>query len=55
MLVKHSFGCGLSSARVSVLCGFSWFQQIWVGILKRDVDDLTDFFKSGGGSMDVVR
>ena len=32
------------------------FQNIWIGILGTDeVDGATDFFKSGAGSMDVVR
>lgn len=30
-------------------------QNIWKGILNTDVDDSTDFFKAGAGSMDVVR
>lgn len=27
----------------------------WKGILNREISDETDFFKSGAGSMDVVR
>ena len=27
----------------------------WGGILNKDITDETDFFKSGAGSMDVVR
>ncbi|XP_052084135.1 cytosolic 10-formyltetrahydrofolate dehydrogenase-like isoform X1 [Mytilus californianus] len=30
-------------------------KDIWKGILNTDVDETTDFFKSGAGSMDVVR
>ncbi|XP_011633536.1 cytosolic 10-formyltetrahydrofolate dehydrogenase isoform X2 [Pogonomyrmex barbatus] len=30
-------------------------RQIWTDILRIDIDDDTDFFASGGGSMDVVR
>ncbi|XP_012059561.1 PREDICTED: cytosolic 10-formyltetrahydrofolate dehydrogenase [Atta cephalotes] len=30
-------------------------RQIWTDILRIDVDEDTDFFASGGGSMDVVR
>ncbi|CAK9818162.1 Cytosolic 10-formyltetrahydrofolate dehydrogenase [Anthophora plagiata] len=30
-------------------------KHIWTGILNIDVDEETDFFASGGGSMDVVR
>lgn len=30
-------------------------RKIWADILRLDVDDDTDFFASGGGSMDVVR
>ncbi|XP_017791138.1 PREDICTED: cytosolic 10-formyltetrahydrofolate dehydrogenase [Habropoda laboriosa] len=30
-------------------------KHIWMGILNIDVDEETDFFASGGGSMDVVR
>jgi len=29
--------------------------NVWKGILNVDVDGATDFFKSGAGSMDVVR
>lgn len=29
--------------------------SIWKSILSLDVDDSTDFFASGAGSMDVVR
>lgn len=29
--------------------------KVWQGIINRDVNDETDFFKSGAGSMDVVR
>lgn len=30
-------------------------RKLWEGILKIDVDDETDFFEAGAGSMDVVR
>ncbi|KAK7476522.1 hypothetical protein BaRGS_00032270 [Batillaria attramentaria] len=30
-------------------------KNVWKGILNIDVDDATDFFKAGAGSMDVVR
>ncbi|GBL69260.1 hypothetical protein AVEN_266732-1 [Araneus ventricosus] len=30
-------------------------KAIWEGILSMEVDDSTDFFKSGAGSMDVAR
>ena len=29
--------------------------KIWKGILNVDIDDSTDFFECGAGSMDVVR
>jgi len=29
--------------------------NVWKGIVNKDIDDSTDFFKSGAGSMDVVR
>lgn len=34
----------------------SFFQGIWTGILKMEnIEDSTDFFKSGAASMDVAR
>lgn len=30
-------------------------KTVWAGILNIDIDQSTDFFKSGAGSMDVVR
>ena len=30
-------------------------KDAWHGILNKDITDETDFFKSGAGSMDVVR
>lgn len=30
-------------------------QAAWSGILNKEIEDDTDFFKSGAGSMDVVR
>lgn len=30
-------------------------QGVWQGILNIGVDETTDFFKAGAGSMDVVR
>ena len=30
-------------------------REVWSGILKIDIEDDTDFFASGAGSMDVVR
>jgi len=33
----------------------SSLRDVWKSILSIDITDATDFFKSGGGSMDVVR
>lgn len=30
-------------------------KEIWKGILAKEIEDDTDFFKSGAGSMDVTR
>ena len=30
-------------------------REAWKGILNKEITDETDFFKSGAGSMDVVR
>lgn len=30
-------------------------REVWSGILRVDIEDDTDFFASGAGSMDVVR
>lgn len=65
LIIASSYGDLGQERRPSLFDAFEYSQEenakineilaVWRGILSTDIDDSTDFFKAGAGSMDVAR